>query len=81
LLQDLIKQKRDIKGKYYTKTAREILELLESAERNAEFKGLDTSNLVIHASAHKGFTFRRPRSLKRSGERRKIANIQIVLSH
>jgi len=79
-LQDLINKKRSIDGKYYTKTATEILKIVESAEKNAEFKGLDTSKLIIHASAHKGFTFIRPRNLKRSGEKRKISNIQIVLS-
>jgi large subunit ribosomal protein L22 len=79
LLQDLIDQKRDLNGKYYTKTAKEILGIVRSAEANAEFKGLDTSRLVIFASAHKGFTFIRPRRLKMRRQRRKITNIQIVL--
>jgi len=79
LLQDLIDQKRDLDGKYYTNSSREILNIVKSAEANAEFKGLDINRLVIFASAHKGFTFVRPRRLKMRRTRRKMTNIQIVL--
>lgn len=79
LLRDLIDQKRSLDGKYYTKTAQGILELLNSAESNAIFKGLDIVRMVISASAHKGFTFIRPRRLKMRRTRRKMTNIQIVL--
>jgi len=79
LLQDLIEGKRDLNGKYYTNVSKELLRLIESAEKNAEFKGLDTSRLVIFASAHKGFTFMRPRRLKMRRTRRKMTNLQVVL--
>jgi large subunit ribosomal protein L22 len=79
LLQCMLDKKESLDGKYYTNTSRSILDLVKSAESNAEFKGLDTGKLFIHASAHKGFTFRRPRRLKMRGQRRKIANVQIVL--
>jgi len=79
LLEDLINQKRSLDGKYYTKISKELLSLLKHAENNAEYKGMDVSRMIIHASAHKGFTFRRPRNLKRRGEKMKITNIQIVL--
>ena len=79
LLQDLIEGKRSLNGKYYTSTCREILNVVKSAESNAEFKGLDTNRLVIFASAHKGFTFMRPRRLKMRRTRRKMTNIQVVL--
>jgi large subunit ribosomal protein L22 len=79
LLQDLIDQKRDLDGKYYTNSSKEILNILKSAEANAEFRGLDVNRLVIFASAHKGFTFIRPRRLKMRRTRRKMTNIQIVL--
>ena len=79
LLQDLIDQKRDLDGKYYTNSSKEILNIVKSAESNAEFKGLDLNRLIIFASAHKGFTFIRPRRLKMRRTRRKMTNIQIVL--
>ena len=42
-------------GRYPVKAAKAVLKVLESAEANAEYKGLDTSRLwVIHAAAHKG---------------------------
>lgn len=79
LLGDLIKKRRSMEGKYYTNASREILNIINSAEANAEFKGLDSERLVIHASSHQGFTFMRPRKLKMRGTRRKITNIQVVL--
>ena len=42
-------------GKFPKKTAEMFLSVLKSAEANAEYKGLDTDNLVItHASAYQG---------------------------
>lgn len=42
-------------GKYPVKVAEHFLKVLESAEANAEYKGLDKENLVItHASAYQG---------------------------
>ncbi|MBL7206274.1 MAG: hypothetical protein ISS36_01605 [Candidatus Aenigmarchaeota archaeon] len=79
LLQDLVLQKRSLRGKYYTNVSKEILNILQSAENNAEFKGLDPSKLHIHASAHKGFRFWRPRRFKVRRQRRKVTNIQFVL--
>jgi len=79
LLDDLIDEKRSLKGKYYTSTASQILNVVKSAEANAEFKGLDATRLVIFASAHKGFTFFRPRRMKIRRTKRKIANVQVVL--
>lgn len=41
-------------GKYPVKAAGEILKLLEGTESNAQFKGINTSNLIItHISAQK----------------------------
>ncbi len=78
-LMNLLLQKQNIGGKHYTNVTRELLNLLRSAESNAEFKGLDPSRLTIHASSHTGFMFYRPRNWKRRMEKRKTANIQIVL--
>jgi len=42
-------------GRYPVKTAKHILKILEGAEANAEYKGLDTERLrIIHASAYPG---------------------------
>lgn len=78
-LMNLLIQKESIGGKYYTNVTKELLNLLRSAESNAEFKGLDPGKLMIHASAHTGFTFYRPRNWKRRMEKRKITNVQLVL--
>lgn len=44
-------------GKYPKKTAQQILDLLENVEANAQFKGLNTADLVVyHISANKGST-------------------------
>ena len=79
LLDGLLSEKQSLDGKYHTNAASEILNLLKSAESNAEFKGLDIDRLIIHASAHRGFTFRRPRRLKMRGDQKKMTNLQVVL--
>ena len=78
-LLNMLMKKESISGKHYTNTANELLNLIKSAESNAEFKGLEPARLVIHASAHKGFSFYRPRNWKRRLERRKVTNLQVVL--
>jgi large subunit ribosomal protein L22 len=46
-------------GRYPVKAAQKILKLLQGAEANAEFKGLDLESLrIIHASAYSGFKVR-----------------------
>ena len=51
---DLGHKKETGPGRYPEKTSSELIRLIESAEANAQFKGLHTSNLVIaHISAHK----------------------------
>jgi len=46
-------------GRYPVKAAKAILQVLESAEANAAYKGLDTTKLwVVHAAAHKGAKIR-----------------------
>ena len=75
----MLSEKRSIDGKFHTKAAFEIAKLLNSAERNAEFKGLDTSRMIIHASAHEGYTFYRPRRFKMHRQKKKVTHVQIVL--
>jgi large subunit ribosomal protein L22 len=79
LLQDLLDQKRSLSGKYYTNTTKGILDLIKSAEANAESKGIDPESLHIHAAANQGYTFYRPRRFKRRRERAKVTNLQVIL--
>ena len=51
---DLGHKKKIGPGRYPNKASREIIGLIENVEANAQFKGLNTSNLIItHISAHK----------------------------
>ena len=66
-------------GRYPIKASSEILKLLKSAEANAQFKALNTSNLVIgHISANKSsmawhFGRQRRRRMKRT-------HVEIILT-
>jgi large subunit ribosomal protein L22 len=75
----LVNGEQDMDGKYYTNASKEILELLKSAENNAEFKGLDAAKLIVNASAHNTFRFYRPRRFKMKRQLSKGTNIQLVL--
>ena len=79
LLADLLAKKRSLRGKYYTKTVFYIKKLLESCEKNAEFKGLDKEKLIVYASAHRGPTLWRPRRHREFGRRMKSTNVEIIL--
>jgi len=79
LLNDLIDKKRSLGGKYYTNAAKEIKKLLESCEKNAEFLGLDTNSLFVHASATHGTIVRRRRRKAAFGSRMKMTNVEIIL--
>ena len=46
-------------GRYPVKASKAILKVLENAEANAEYKGMDVENLKIeHISSHKGMVIR-----------------------
>jgi large subunit ribosomal protein L22 len=79
LLEGLVTGRQSLGGKYYTNVAGELLRMLNQGEANAEFKGLDTSRLFVHASANKGFTFWRPRRFKLRRRQRKMTNINMML--
>jgi large subunit ribosomal protein L22 len=78
-LKNLIEKKVSLRGKYYTKAAKKILEVLESAEANAKNKNLNLEKLFVKtAKADKGPTFIRPRSRTRfRGRRFKSTHITI----
>src|SRR3972149_728001 len=61
LLNNLVEEKKGLDGKFYTKTAKEILKTLETIESNAKQKNLDLENLFVFASASKGPTQHRAR--------------------
>jgi len=79
LLSDLSNRKRNLKGKYYTKTAKEVLNLIESCEKNAINLGLDPTKLFVYASAHMGPIMRRGRRRSGFGSRLKSTNLEIIL--
>jgi large subunit ribosomal protein L22 len=70
-------------GKYPVKAARSILKVLENAEANATYKGLDTDKLrIIHASAHRGIVIPgfRPRAFARATpSNTPTTNVEIVV--
>jgi large subunit ribosomal protein L22 len=70
-------------GRYPFKAAQQILKVLEGAEANAEFKGLDLERLrIIHASAYPGMKIKRfiPRAFGRSSPRNTtLTHVELVL--
>ncbi|MFQ6074317.1 MAG: 50S ribosomal protein L22, partial [Candidatus Bathyarchaeia archaeon] len=70
-------------GRYPVKAAQKILEVLEGAEANADFKGLDTDRLrIIHASAYPGMKIKKyiQRAFGRSSPRfETLCHIEIAL--
>lgn len=79
LLEDLRDEKRHLEGQYYTKAVEEILNLLNSCEKNAEFKNLDKGRLMVHASATFGSNLRRRRRKGSFGTKMKTSNVEIML--
>jgi len=64
-------------GRYPIKASKQILNLLKSAEANAQFKGLSTGNLIIkHSIAQKGPSTRR---YGRKNMKAKSSHIELVV--
>ncbi len=77
---DLPHKKGIASGRYPVNATKEIIKLIESAEKNAEFKGFDTTKLIIkYFSANKANNFYRPSRARFRGRVRKNTNITIVL--
>jgi large subunit ribosomal protein L22 len=70
-------------GRYPVNAAQKILKVLEGAEANAEFKGLDAEKLrIIHASAYRGMKIKRyiERAFGQSTPRFKtLCHVELVL--
>lgn len=75
---DLGHKKNTGPGRYPQKASEEFIKLIDNVEANAQFKGLNTSNLVIaHISAHKaGKTWHFGRKSRR---RMKRTNVEIIV--
>ena len=75
---DLGHKKKIGPGRYPQNASKELIKLIESAEANAQFKGLNTSNLsIVHFSAHnagKAWHYGR-----KSRRRMKRTNVEIVV--
>lgn len=80
ILDNIINEKLSIEGKYYTKTAKEIFNLLKQLESNARLKGLDADPMFLFISAHRGPTLYRSRRRRKHGIQLKSAHVQVVLS-
>lgn len=70
-------------GAYPQKASKYILEVLKNAENNAEYKGLDTENMIItHASAYQGRKVKgiMPRAFGRSSPKNEqTTNMEIIV--
>ncbi len=70
-------------GRYPVKAAKAILRVLENAENNADFKGLDTERLrIIHIAAQKGTKIRgyMPRAFGRATPwNEQLTHIEVVV--
>ena len=78
LLQDMINEKRSLAGKHYTKTATEILKILENGEKNAKYRGIE--NPVIKTiSAERGAKRLRRKRRRSFGSELKNTHIKLVL--
>jgi large subunit ribosomal protein L22 len=71
------KKGRLASGRYPIKAAEEFLEMLESVEANAQFKGLNTSNLfIVHLCVHDA---PKQRHYGRRGRLMKRAHLEIIV--
>ncbi|MCK5698650.1 MAG: 50S ribosomal protein L22 [Candidatus Aenigmarchaeota archaeon] len=67
-------------GRYPLLATQKMLELLNSAQKNAEYIGLDTKILIItNVWAAKGSSYQRPRRTRFSGQEIKSTNISLIV--
>lgn len=80
ILGELVAQKKSIRGKFYTNAAKQILKLLEGAEKNALARNIAADNLYIKTiSAGKGERLYRARRKRAFGYQLKSTNVQVIL--
>jgi large subunit ribosomal protein L22 len=70
-------------GRYPVKVAKAILDLIEEAKQNADYKGLDSDNMrILHIAAHRGRIIkgRMPRAYGRSTDwNEQTTTIELIL--
>ncbi len=65
-------------ARYPVKTCKQILKLLESVEVNAQFKGMNTSQLeIVHIAAHKSAEPYHPGRFR--GRKMKRAHVEVIV--
>jgi len=75
---DLGHKKKIGPARYPEKASKEFIKLIENVEANAQFKGLNTSNLIIaHISAHKAG--KAMHFGRKSRRRMKRTNVEIIV--
>lgn len=79
LLEDIVSQRRSLRGKYYTSASTAILKLLESCEKNAENLGLEVGKLFVYASTCYGPKMRRKRRKSDFGTEMKASYVELIL--
>ena|SRR3989338_26595 len=75
-LNELIDENIDINNKHHTNAAQYILDVLESAEKNAEFKGLEKLRIRTIAAEEGPHRMRRKR---KGGRMMKLTHVKVVL--
>src|SRR4030042_1050871 len=80
-LEDLLNEKRSLKGKYYTNTVKKFLEVLKAAGANAKQKNLAADRLFVrNVTVNRGEEQYRPRTRWHlRGKKRRSTNIEIIL--
>jgi large subunit ribosomal protein L22 len=81
LLEDLVKKRKSLDGKYYTKASKKFLGIVKTIGANAKNKNLTLEKLFIkNAVANKGETTIRPRTKWHlRGTTAKSTNIEITV--
>lgn len=64
-------------GRYPKKASLEILKIINSAEKNAEFKGLGSDLVIVHMNSHRAPAH--PRTGRVAGEAKR-AHVEVVLA-
>lgn len=79
-LEEVLKKKKSIKGKYYTKTVKTILSVLKAAKANALQRNMNEEKLYIKIiKADKGERILLPKKAKYAGRIKKASHITIVV--
>lgn len=79
IVKGLAEEKVSLKGKYHTKTAKQLELLLKNLESNASVRNFEPDEMKLLISAHRGRTLFRARRKRSFGLRMKNCNVQAVL--